>query len=441
MLRSSKQTETPSSPEWAILQYATLFWPIAAAGPDFAKKSWTATFTLKRRQRWPLHRILHIFPHSLLQKNDMMSVDDSTDIQETGTAPTMATFTTTSTADMASKMRDLTLEAGGEEADTGSAEARATIQSSDSRPPTANDDPAGAKYQYRPFDLLPLELREQIWDFALATTSPGIYFFHEQDLQHGAAYDASDPCWRVILPLPTIYHVCRETRGHVRRSVSLTWARTRRGERIQVPCRQFDPDVDAAYLSSATVDQLYNSIHDPAEAGPFKGIRHLALESRCLCNAQWPRFARLLSRLGTPHVLPNLELISVILGRAWIREEPLTPPPGMGGVEYSEEVAEEVREGLEKVEPPFRLRSRAGIWGPELIHGDPDSRRDIEEVCWMFQDQMVPLEEDEDDANESERRSRLEIGPFREVVLSAEAFRKRWPANVNFMELVVAKYC
>ena len=88
-----------------------------------------------------------------------------------------------------------------------------------------------------------------------------------------------------------------------------------------------------------------------------------------------------------------------------------------------------------------RLRSRAGIWGPELIPGDPDSRGDIEEICWMFQDQMIPLQEDENAAVERARQSRLEVGPFREVVLSPEEFRMRWPANVNFMELVFAKYC
>ncbi|KAL1851369.1 hypothetical protein Daus18300_012550 [Diaporthe australafricana] len=362
----------------------------------------------------------------------------------------MATFTMTRTADMVRKMKDLKLDGGGESPDAVSAKACATNRSSEPKPPT-NNCSTDVGYQHRPFDPLPLELREQIWDFALATTSPGIYFFHEQDLQHGDAYEPNDPCWRVILPLPTIYHLCRETRDYAKRNMSLTWARTKRGERLQVPCRQFNPATDAAYLSSTTVDQLYNSIHDPAEAGPFMEIRHLALESRCLCNAQWPRFARLLSRLGTPHVLPNLELISVILGRAWIREEPpvgrrwdgeepLGLPLGMDHDEYSEKVDEEVREWFENVEPPFKLRSRAGIWGPELIPGDPDSRRDIEEICWMFQDQMIPLEEDEDDANESDRRSRLEVGPFREVVLSAEDFRKRWPANVNFMELLVAKY-
>ncbi|KAJ0122379.1 hypothetical protein J7T55_002892 [Diaporthe amygdali] len=394
-------------------------------------------------------------PALLLHIPDIMSFDASTNLSDTETAPTMATFTmthTAHTAEMTRKMRDFTLDAGGEKVSTLSAEACATSQSSESRLAAPNNGPADVKNQHRPFDPLPLELREQIWDFALATTSPGIYFFHEQDLQYGDAYDQNDPCWRVIVPIPTIYHLCKETREHTKRKLSFTWARTKRGERLRVPCRQFNPDIDAAYLSSKTVDQLYNSIHDPAEAGPFMEIQHLALESRCLCNAQWPRFARLLSRLGTPNVLPKLELMSVILGRAWIREEPpigrswdgeepLTPPPGVSNEEYSSQVAEELQEWFEKVEPPFKLRSRAGIWGPELIPGDPDSRRDIEEICWMFQDQMIPLDQDENDANEAERQSRLEVGPFREVVLSAEDFRKRWPANVNFMELVVAKYC
>lgn len=356
-------------------------------------------------------------------------------------------------AAMTDKMRELTLDAdGGKKADAAAGEAAATNHSSKSRSVSIRNPSDDVAYQRRPFDPLPPELRDQIWDFALATVSPGIYFFHEQDLQYGDAYDPEDPCWRVMLPLPTILHLCRESRDHVKRNMSFTWARTKRGERVQVPCRQFNPEIDAAYLSSKTVDQLYNSIHDPAEAGPFMEIRHLALESRCLCNAQWPRFARLLSRLGTPHVLPNLELISVILGRACIRqeppigrswdgEEPITPPPGMSMDEYSERVGEELQEWLETVEPPFKLRSRAGIWGPELIPGDPDSRRDIEEICWMFQDQMIPLQEDENQAAERERQSRLEVGPFREVVLSPEEFRKRWPANVNFMELVVAKYC
>jgi hypothetical protein len=383
----------------------------------------------------------------------MMSTDASARSQDTKTSGNMATSTMTRISAMMNKMKELTLDAGGGKSDTPSAgEAASTNHSSQCRAATPDDTAAGVERPRRPFDLLPPELREQIWDFALATVSPGIYFFHEQDLQYGDAYDSEDPCWRVILPLPTTLHLCRESRDHARRTMSLTWARTKRGERVQVPCRQFDPEIDAAYLSSKTVDQLYNSIHDPAETGPFMEIRHLALESRCLCNAQWPRFARLLSRLGTPNVLPNLKLISVILGRAWIREEPpvgrrwngeepLTPPPGMGKDEYSEMVAEELQEWLETVEPPFKLRSRAGIWGPELIPGDPDSRRDIEEICWMFQDQMIPLQEDENAAVERARQSRLEVGPFREVVLSPEDFRKRWPANVNFMELVVAKYC
>ncbi|KKY35975.1 hypothetical protein UCDDA912_g04029 [Diaporthe ampelina] len=365
----------------------------------------------------------------------------------------MATSTTTRIAAMTNKMRELTLDAGGgKETNTAVDEAPVTKNSSESRPATPDKAAADVEYQRRPFDPLPPELREQIWDFALATVSPSIYFFHEQDLQYGDAYDPEDPCWRVILPLPTILHLCRESRDHVKRNMSFTWAITKRGERLQVPCRHFNPEIDAAYLSSRTVDQLYNSIHDPAETGPFMEIRHLALESRCLCNAQWPRFARLLSRLGNPNILPNLELISVILGRAWVREEPpigrrwdgeelLTPPPGMGQDEYTDRVAEKLHEWLETVEPPFKLTSRAGIWGPELIPGDPGSRRDIEEICWMFQDQMIPLQEDDNAATERERQSRLEVGPFREVVLSAEEFRKRWPANVNFMELMVAKYC
>lgn len=381
-----------------------------------------------------------------------MSTDASADLRDPGKSQKMATFTMTRMAAMTNKMRELTLDAGGGEKADASAEEAATNHSSEARSASLGKASPDVEPQRRPFDPLPPEIREQIWDFALATVSPGIYFFHEQDLQYGDAYDPEDPCWRVILPLPTILHLCRETRDHVKRNMSFTWARTKRGERLQVPCRQFNPDIDAAYLSSKTVDQLYNSIHDPAETGPFMEIRHLALESRCLCNAQWPRFARLLSRLGTPNILPNIEFISVILGRAWIREEPpvgrrwdgeepLTPPPGMGKDEYSERVAEELQEWLETVEPPFRLRSRAGIWGPELIPGDPDSRRDIEEICWMFQDQMIPLQEDENQVTERERQSRLEVGPFREVVLSAEEFRKRWPANVNFLELVVAKYC
>ncbi|KAG8159660.1 hypothetical protein KVR01_010297 [Diaporthe batatas] len=367
----------------------------------------------------------------------------------------MATLTmTTRISAMTNKMRDLTLDSGRGKRDTTSAEqtAAAAGYSSKSRRPTGDVTEAGVECSHRPFDLLPPELREQVWDLALASVSPGIYFFHEQDLQYGDAYDSEDPCWRVIVPLPSILHLCRESRDHTRRKMSLTWARTRRGERVQVPCRQFDPQIDAAYLSSKTIDQLYNSIHDPVETGPFMEIKHLALESRCLCNAQWPRFARLLSRLGTANVLPNLELISVILGRAWIREEPpvgrswdgeqpLTPPPGMSKDGYYEKIGEELQEWLETVEPPFKLRSRAGIWGPELIPGDPDSRRDIEEICWMFQDQMIPLQEDENAAVERARQSRLEVGPFREVVLSPEDFQKRWPANVNFMELVVAKYC
>lgn len=383
----------------------------------------------------------------------MMSIDASAGSQDTEKSAKMATFTMTRISALTNKMRELTLDAGGDKQDTSAAEeAAATNHNSDSKAATPGDAVAGVEYPGRPFDSLPPELREQIWDLTLATVSPGIYFFHEQDLQYGDAYDAEDPCWRVILPLPTILHLCRESRDHVKRNMSFTWARTRRGERVQVPCRQFNPEIDAAYLSSKTVDQLYNSIHDPAETGPFMQIKHLALESRCLCNAQWPRFARLLSRLGTPYVLPNLELISVILGRAFIREEPpvgrswngeepLTPPPGVSKDAYSDRVAEELQEWLETVEPPFRLRSRAGIWGPELIPGDPDSRRDIEEICWMFQDQMIPLQEDENAAVERARQSRLEVGPFREVVLSPEDFRKRWPANVNFMELVVTKYC
>lgn len=382
-----------------------------------------------------------------------MSTDASADPQDTDTSQKMATFTMTRIAAMTNKMKELTLDGGGgKKTGTAVGEGPATKNSSESKPATPDKAAAGVVCQRRPFDPLPPELRDQIWDFALASVSPGIYFFHEQDLQYGDAYDHEDPCWRVIVPLPTILHLCRESRDHVKRSMSFTWARTKRGERLQVPCRQFNPEIDAAYLSSKTVDQLYNSIHDPAEAGPFMEIRHLALESRCLCNAQWPRFARLLSRLGTPHVLPNLELISVILGRAWIREEPpigrswdgeepLTPPHGVTHDEYTDQVGEELQEWLETVEPPFKLRSRAGIWGPELIPGDPDSRRDIEEICWMFQDQMIPLQEDENEASERERQSRLEVGPFREVVLSAEEFRRRWPANVNFMELVVAKYC
>lgn len=360
---------------------------------------------------------------------------------------------TTRISAITNKMKELTLDAGGGERDTTSAEqAAATSRRPTSRTATRDDAAAGVERSRRPFDLLPPELREQIWDLALTDVSPGIYFFHEQDLQWGDAYDAEDPCWRVILPLPTILHLCREARDHARRKLSFTWARTRRGERVQAPCRQFDPQIDAAYLSSKTVDQLYNSIHDPAETGPFMEIKHLALESRCLCNAQWPRFARLLSRLGTPNVLPNLGLISVILGRAWIREEPpvgrswngeelLTPPPGMSKEDYSEKVGEELQEWLETVEPPFKLRSRAGIWGPELIPGEPDSRRDIEEICWMFQDQMIPFQEDENAVVEQAVESRLEVGPFREVVLSPEDFRRKWPANVNFMELMVAKYC
>lgn len=353
---------------------------------------------------------------------------------------------------MTNKMKELTLDAGGEKAT--SAEEAATNHSFETRSASPDKAAPDIEYQRRPFDPLPPEIREQIWDFALATVSPGICFFHEQDLQFDE-YGCEEPCWRVILPLPTILHLCRETRGHVKRNMEFTWARTKRGERVEVPCRQFNPDIDAAYLSSKTVDQLYNSIHDPAETGPFMEIQHLALESRCLCNAQWPRFARLLSRLGTPNVLPNLELISVILGRAWIREDPptgwywnhedpLTPPSDMGedeAYEYPYRVEEELQEWLEKVEPPFKLRSRADIWGPELIPGDPDSRRDIEEICWMFQDQMIPFQEDVNQATELERQSRLEVGPYREVVLSAEEFRNRWPANVNFMELVVAKYC
>lgn len=384
-----------------------------------------------------------------------MSADSSADLQDTETSRKMATFTMTRMAAMTNKMRELTLDAGGgKKSEAAVEEVTAISNSSQSRPATSGKAAVDVDIasQRRPFDPLPPELRDQIWNFALATVSPGIYFFHEQDLQYGDAYDHDDPCWRVILPLPTLLHLCRETRDHVKRNMSFTWARTKRGERLQVPCRQFNPEIDAAYLSSKTVDQLYNSIHDPAEAGPFMEIRHLALESRCLCNAQWPRFARLLSRLGTPHVLPNLELISVILGRAWIREEPpvgrrwdgeepITPPSGMTKDEYFERMAEELQEWLETVEPPFKLRSRAGIWGPELIPGDPDSRRDIEEICWMFQDQMIPLEEDANEATERARQSRLEVGPFREVVLSPEEFRKRWPANVNFMELLVAKYC
>lgn len=384
----------------------------------------------------------------------MMGTDVSAVIQDTETPGRMATYTmTTRISAMTNKMRELTLDSGGGKRDTTSAEqAAATCHSSESREATRDDAAAGVESSHRPFDLLPPELREQIWGLALANVSPGIYFFHEQDLQYGNAYDPEDPCWRVIPPLPSILHLCRESRDHARRKLSFTWARTRRGERVQIPCRQFDPQIDAVYLSSKTVDQLYNSIHDPAETGPFMEIKHLALESRCLCNAQWPRFARLLSRLGTTNVLPNLELISVILGRAWIREEPpvgrswngeepLTPPPGMSKDEYYEKVGEELQEWLETVEPPFKLRSRAGIWGPELIPGDSDSRRDIEEICWMFQDQMIPLQEDENAAVERARQSRLEVGPFREVVLSPEEFRKRWPANVNFMELLVAKYC
>ncbi|KAK7725351.1 hypothetical protein SLS63_008215 [Diaporthe eres] len=382
-----------------------------------------------------------------------MSTDSSADLQDTEPSQKMATLTMTRIAAMTDKMRELTLDAGGgKKAEAAIGETPATNNSSQFRSATPEKASVDVEYQRRPFDPLPPELREQIWDFALATVSPGIYFFHEQDLQSGDAYGPEEPCWRVILPLPTLLHLCRETRDHVKRNMSFTWARTKRGERLEVPCRQFNPEIDAAYLSSKTVDQLYNSIHDPAETGPFMEIRHLALESRCLCNAQWPRFARLLSRLGTPNVLPNLELISVILGRAWIREEPpvgrrwddeepLALPPEVSKDDYSEKVAEELQEWFETVEPPFKLRSRAGIWGPELIPGDPDSRRDIEEICWMFQDQMIPLTEDENEASERERQSRLEVGPFREVVLSAEEFRKRWPANVNFMELLVAKYC
>ncbi|KAG8161145.1 hypothetical protein KVR01_009409 [Diaporthe batatas] len=126
------------------------------------------------------------------------------------------------------------------------------------------------------FASLPLELQREVWQASLdEAPEPGVHIFRTEDPNNG------DPASITIdLSWNTLMHVCRESRRMARRQ--LKFRHVDGAGACLDPYRDFDPELDAIYISSRDWPSFFCSDSLAAWRRPPASVRHLALDARML---------------------------------------------------------------------------------------------------------------------------------------------------------------
>ncbi|KAJ4394733.1 hypothetical protein N0V93_003952 [Gnomoniopsis smithogilvyi] len=231
---------------------------------------------------------------------------------------------------------------------------------------------------------LPLEIRTEIWTFALLP-DPSVYHFDPSDFDVRKEDDFESQPW--LIPkraYPTAMHLCAESRTHALRLMERDPTL-----RIGLETRPFDPAIDTFWFHKTGPDHPWVTNTSSVIGSRVHTIQRLAIRAGYIRSVEpgkqrvscWDSF-----RSHRLHRFVSLRRVDVVMGKAHVRQLSVQTDDGSDAGKAEDEEYEEDEDGAPQCHafdvPELRVKkwAKKGASAEEAREKVEKARKDVRQV-------------------------------------------------------------